>query len=230
MPVMEEALKINQRPIRSFVLRQGRITSAQSRIVREMLPALRIDPQSPWQDPWRGQRPLTLEIGFGNGEHLAALAAHQPEHGYIGAEVHTPGVGSLLLQMQSGGMDHIRIVHDDVVAWLKTLPDALFQRIIIQFPDPWPKVRQQKRRLIQSEFATLLVRLLQPGGELQLATDWADYAAQMLTILNHTPGLHNTDPALGYAPRPDNRILTRFERRGQRLGHAVYDLVYQRLP
>ncbi|AEM48835.1 tRNA (guanine-N(7)-)-methyltransferase [Acidithiobacillus ferrivorans SS3] len=230
MPVMEEALKASHPPIRSFVLRQGRITAAQTRAVAEHLSAWQMDAHAVWQDPWKGQRPLLLEIGFGNGEHLAAIARQRPDWGCIGAEVHTPGVGSLLLQLLETRTDNVRIIHDDVVTWLQTLPEALLQCIIIQFPDPWPKKRQQKRRLIQPDFAALLCRLLVPGGELQMATDWADYAEQMLAVLNATPGLQNTQPGAGYAPRPDNRILTRFERRGQRLGHAVYDLGYQRLP
>ncbi len=228
MPVMEEALNTKQRPIRSFVLRQGRITAAQSRIIRDTLPDLQINTHAPWQDPWEGQRAITLEIGFGNGAHLATLAAAHPEQGYIGAEVHTPGVGALLLQMESAGINNIRIVHDDVVAWMKSLPDALFQRIIIQFPDPWPKTRQQKRRLIQAEFAQLLCRLLKTEGDLQLATDWSDYAEQMRAVLNQTSGLQNIHPENGFTERPSNRILTRFEQRGERLGHAVYDLVYVR--
>ncbi|WP_414040284.1 tRNA (guanosine(46)-N7)-methyltransferase TrmB [Acidithiobacillus sp. M4-SHS-6] len=225
---MEAALNTRHRPIRSFVLRQGRITAAQGRIIESTLPALRIPVEQPWQDPWKGQRAITLEIGFGNGEHLAALAAAHPEQGFIGAEVHTPGVGSLLLQMENAGIRNIRIVHDDVVAWMKTLPDALFQRIIIQFPDPWPKTRQQKRRLIQPEFAGMLCRLLKAGGELQLATDWTDYAKHMLKVLNQTQGLQNTHPENGFSDRPGNRIPTRFERRGEKLGHSVYDMVYRR--
>ena len=228
MPVMEEALNTGQRPIRSFVLRQGRITAAQRRVIQDALPALQIPTGEPWQDPWNGQRNITLEIGFGNGEHLAALAAANPDQSFIGAEVHTPGVGSLLLQMEKAGIDNIRIVHDDVAAWMKTLPDALFARIIIQFPDPWPKTRQQKRRLIQTEFANTLQRLLKTGGELQLATDWADYAEQMLTVLNQTQGLINTDSGNSFSERPANRIPTRFERRGEKLGHSDYDLVYRR--
>ncbi|MHB8226198.1 tRNA (guanosine(46)-N7)-methyltransferase TrmB [Acidithiobacillus sp.] len=230
MPVMEEALKTSHRPIRSFVLRQGRITAAQMRAVAEYLPAWRIDAHAVWRDPWNRQRPLLLEIGFGNGEHLAAIAAQRAGWGCIGAEVHTPGVGSLLLQLREAGTDNVRIVHDDVVTWLRTLPEALLQCIVIQFPDPWPKKRQQKRRLIQPDFAALLCRLLQTGGELQLATDWADYAGQMLAVLNATPGLQNANPDNGYVSRPDSRILTRFERRGQRLGHEVYDLCYRRVP
>ncbi len=228
MPVMEEALNTGQRPIRSFVLRQGRITAAQRRVIQDALPALQIPTKEPWQDPWAGRRAITLEIGFGNGEHLAALAAANPDQGFIGAEVHTPGVGSLLLQMEKAGIDNIRIVHDDVATWMKTLPDALFARIIIQFPDPWPKTRQQKRRLIQAEFADTLQRLLKTDGELQLATDWADYAEQMLTVLNQTRGLINTDSGNSFSERPANRIPTRFERRGEKLGHSVYDLVYRR--
>ncbi|MBU2842771.1 tRNA (guanosine(46)-N7)-methyltransferase TrmB [Acidithiobacillus thiooxidans] len=228
MPVMEEALNTGQRPIRSFVLRQGRITAAQRRVIQDALPALQIPTGEPWQDPWNGQRNITLEIGFGNGEHLAALAAANPDQSFIGAEVHTPGVGSLLLQMEKAGIDNIRIIHDDVAAWMKTLPDALFAHIIIQFPDPWPKTRQQKRRLIQAEFANTLQRLLKTGGELQLATDWADYAEQMLTVLNQTKGLINTDAGNSFSERPANRIPTRFERRGEKLGHSVYDLVYRR--
>ena len=228
MPAMSHSLNSPHRPIRSFVLRQGRLTDAQGDLLQTLLPRYRIDPAAPWTHPWGDGRPLALEIGFGNGEHLAALAASRPGWGFIGAEVHGPGVGALLLRMRDEELHNIRILKDDVAPWLATLPDGCLQAIIIQFPDPWPKKRHHKRRLIQPGFAGALARLLAAGGELQLATDWEAYARHMLSILDAEPNLVNTAGPGHFASRPANRIPTRFERRGERLGQRSFDLVYRR--
>lgn len=228
MRAMTQPLKVERRPIRSFVLRQGRMTEAQERALGSLLPAYALDPGAGWALPWGDDRPLGLEIGFGNGEHLANLAAARPDWGFIGVEVHRPGIGALLLKAQAQGSANLRVLAADASAWLEGLPAGLFHLIVIQFPDPWPKKRHQKRRLIQAPFAARLARLLAGGGELQLATDWEDYAQQMLTVLDGTDGLVNTAGPGCFATRPSNRIPTRFERRGERLGHAVFDLVYRR--
>ncbi len=227
MPGMKESLKPEIRPIRSFVLRQGRLTTAQARILREGAESYLVDAQSPWHSPWPSNTPLLLEIGFGNGEHLAQFAQQHPDWGCVGAEVHAPGVGALLLRAEELELQNLRIVHSDVVPWLRALPAGLFAMIVIQFPDPWPKKRHHKRRLIQSEFVQILQHILRPGGELQLATDWEPYAQQMLQVVEAEPGWHNLAGPGNFSPAPENRIQTRFERRGTALGHTVFDLRFQ---
>ncbi len=231
MPAMEDTLKPSiHRPIRSFVLRQGRLTQAQKRALEVHSPVFELPPSGPWQSPWPEDRPLFLEIGFGNGEHLAAFAAAHPDWGCIGAEVHAPGVGALLLRLQAQALDNVRVVHGDVTPWLQTLPGKLFSLVVIQFPDPWPKKKHRKRRLFQEPFLTQLERVLVPGAELQLATDWEDYAWQMLEVLQKSPHWVNLATPGPFAAKPPNRIPTRFERRGQALGHGVYDLRFAYTP
>ncbi len=227
---MEQPLKSDafHRPVRSFVLRQGRLTTAQERILQEKGPAFLLDPATPEALPWKDGRPLLLEIGFGNGEHLAHFSATHPDWGCIGAEVHRPGVGALLLRAEDAGLQNLQVLNDDVVPWLKAMPGAPFRLVVIQFPDPWPKKRHHKRRLVQPGLARLLVQRLAPGGELQLATDWEDYAWQMLEVLEAATGLRNMAGPGSFSPRPENRIPTRFERRGEALGHRVYDLRFIR--
>ena len=224
MPGMNATLKPEFRPIRSFVLRQGRLTNAQERILRERGSFYILDAQAPWHSPWACSQPLMLEIGFGNGEHLARFAEKHQDWGCIGAEVHSPGVGSLLLRAEAAELQNLRVVHEDVAPWLRSLPDSVFSLVVVQFPDPWPKKRHHKRRIIQPDFLELLHRVMQPGGELQLATDWQPYAEQMLTLLESAPGWENLAGPGNYAEPPENRIQTRFERRGTALGHAVFDL------
>ncbi|MGK9449776.1 tRNA (guanosine(46)-N7)-methyltransferase TrmB [Acidithiobacillus caldus] len=218
------------RPLRSFVLRQGRFTEAQRRALAELLPRWAIAPERAWTCPWGDRRPLALEIGFGNGEHLAHFAARHPDWGCIGAEVHAPGVGALLQRLEAGSIDNVRVLHGDAMAWIETLPPALFALIVIQFPDPWPKKRHHKRRLLQEASAKRLADLLVPGGELQFATDWEPYAQHALTVLDATPSLENLAPGGGFSPPPENRIPTRFERRGEALGHQVFDLRFGKCP
>lgn len=169
----------------------------------------------------------SLEIGFGDGHNLAELARRHPEQDFLGVEVHRPGVGRLLMTLEAEGLRNVRVVAEDAVAVLKErLPDARLDAVLIYFPDPWPKKRHHKRRLLQPEFAALLAQKLKPGGLLHLATDWEDYARHALEVLTASAEFLNI--ANGYAPRPAERPETKFERRGLKLGHKVYDLVFQR--
>ena len=218
------------RPIRSFVLRQGRITHAQERALQDLLPKYSAAP-GPIDLPQLFGRDArrTLEIGFGSGDVLLELARRHPEQDFLGIEVHKPGVGALLLKLEQEQLRNVRLLCEDAVQVLAgRLPDAGLDAILVYFPDPWPKKRHHKRRLLQAEFASLAVRKLKTGGSLQLATDWQDYAEQMLTVLSGTPGLHNLASGNGFAPRPAERPASRFEQRGLKLGHPVFDLVFQR--
>jgi tRNA (guanine-N7-)-methyltransferase len=222
-----------RRPIRSYVLRAGRMTDAQARALEDWWPVYgiasgseRIDLQS----VFGRDAPRTLEIGFGNGDNLVALAAAHPDRDFLGAEVHTPGVGHLLRKAAAAGVRNLRVVRQDAVEVLshRIEPESL-EAILVLFPDPWHKKRHHKRRLINMEFATLAASRLVVGGTLQLATDWTPYAEWMCEVLNATPGLRNQASGGSYVPRNPGRMRTRFEARGERLGHAVHDLCYERL-
>jgi tRNA (guanine-N7-)-methyltransferase len=170
----------------------------------------------------------TLEIGFGNGESLVALAQAHPDEDFLGIEVHRPGVGHLMLRADSLGLGNIRVACRDAVEVLsRQLPDASLDAVLLYFPDPWPKKRHHKRRLVQPEFVELVANRLKSGGRFRLATDWQNYAEQMLAVVGDSTMLENEFDA-GYAPRPDSRPLTRFETRGQRLGHEVWDLCFRK--
>ncbi len=216
--------------IRSYVLRAGRVGSGQARALAEIGPrfVLPYQPDVLDLDAVFGRvAPRVLEIGFGMGEGLAETAAAHPEIDYIGVEVHTPGVGALLKQIGERGLGNVRVIqHDAVEVLTAMLPPATLAGIHIFFPDPWHKKRHHKRRLIQGPLVALLANRLAPGGYIHLATDWRDYAEQMLAVLGAETQLHNT--AVDYAPRPDTRPLTKFEQRGIRLGHGVWDLVFRR--
>jgi tRNA (guanine-N7-)-methyltransferase len=218
------------RHIRSFVLRQGRITQAQQRAYDALLPAFGIPYAQVPVDTARvfgRQAPLIVEIGFGMGEGMARIAADHPECDYLGIEVHNPGVGSLLDRIGRDGLENVRIVQHDAVEVIRDMvaPDSL-AGVHVFFPDPWHKKRHHKRRLLQAPFVSLLASRIAPGGYLHVATDWEDYAVQILSVLETEPLLANTVDR--YAPRPDYRPLTRFEQRGLRLGHEVFDLVFRR--
>ena len=218
------------RPIRSFVLRQGRVSNAQQRAHETLLPKYGI-PYAPGLielDHVFGRRaPKILEIGFGMGETTAAIAALHPENDYLGIEVHTPGVGSLLKTIEEEGLTNVRIVqHDAVEVLCHMIGHGTFDGVHVFFPDPWHKLRHHKRRLIQPAFVRLLASRLAPGAILHCATDWENYAAQMLEVLSAEPALRNT--AAGYAERPSLRPLTKFENRGLGLGHGVWDLLFEK--
>ena len=218
------------RPIRSYVLRQGRLTAAQGRAHADLLPRYGIPYAAQVIDLDRSfgrSAPRILEIGFGMGDTTVQIAAAHPECDYVGIEVHTPGIGSLLKRIAELGLANVRLVHHDAVEVLERMiaPETL-SGVHVFFPDPWPKKRHHKRRLIQPPFVALLASRIQPGGYVHVATDWEDYAQQILEVLSAEPLLTNT--ADGYAPRPDYRPLTRFEQRGLKLGHGVWDVIFRR--
>jgi len=215
--------------IRSYVLRAGRVGPGQARALAEIGPQFLL-PYQPVEldlDKVFGRvAPRILEIGFGMGEGLAEIAAAHPENDYLGVEVHTPGVGALLKQLGERGLTNVRVVqHDAFEVLTRMLAPASLNGIHIFFPDPWHKTRHHKRRLIQPPLVRLLTSRLLSGGYIHLATDWENYAEQMLEVLTAEPLLHNT--VADYAPRPDTRPLTKFEQRGIRLGHGVWDLVFR---
>jgi len=205
------------------------MTVAQSRALDELLPKYSL-PAGPLDlaAVFGRDARRTLEIGFGNGDTLVELARHHPEEDFIGAEVHRPGVGRLLNALEADRLGNVRVACEDAVRLCtERLPDACLDAALIYFPDPWPKKRHHKRRLLQPEFAALLAAKLRPGGRLHFATDWEDYARHALEVLSGCPAFENT--AAGYAPRPAERPATRFEQRGLKLGHAVFDMVFRRV-
>ena len=219
-------------PIRSYVLRQGRVSNAQRRACETLLPRYGIAYREHVVDldaVFGRRAPRILEIGCGMGETTAAIAAANPGSDYIGIEVHTPGVGSLLKQIDALNLANVRVIQHDAVAVLEKMSaPASLAGIHIFFPAPWPKKRQQKRRLIQPPFAALAASRLEPGGYLHAATDWQEYADQMLAVLAAEPSLENT--AAGFAERPAYRPQTKFETRGLKLGHGVWDVVFRKRP
>ena len=220
------------RSIHSFVRREGRITGAQQRALMECWKLFGVDAGPVLMEPeilFGRRAPLILEIGFGNGESLAAMAEAHPEWDYLGIEVHRPGIGHLLLRATELQLTNLRILCADAVEALeRQLPDECLDRMQIFFPDPWPKARHHKRRLIQKQRVALLVRKIKPHGQLHVATDCEDYACAMLDLFNTTPELANAAIGGGFAPRPTWRPLTKFEQRGQRLGHVIRDLLFIR--
>lgn len=218
------------RPIRSFVLREGRVSSAQLRAYETLMPKFGIDYNPAALDLNRTfgrTAPKIVEIGFGMGQATAQIAAAQPEHDFLGIEVHTPGVGSLLKELDARGLSNVRIVQHDAVEVLRDMIGAgSLAGIHIYFPDPWPKKRHHKRRLIQPALVRLLAERLAPHGYLHLATDWEDYAQQMLEVLRSESELQNRHA--DFALRPAWRPITKFEARGSKLGHGVWDLVFER--
>lgn len=223
----------SRRTIRSFVIRGGRQTVAQERAMAELWPryGVEFDQQPIDLDQTFGRRaPRMLEIGFGAGEALLAFAQAHPELDCIGVEVHKPGVGHLLLGAEAAGLKNLRVIcHDAVEVLQQQLAPGSIQLIHIFFPDPWHKKRHHKRRLIQPELVQLLARVLAIGGTLRLATDWEHYAMQMREVIDASPSFANDAPGTGFVARSEERPLTRFERRGHRLGHGVWDLSYTRI-
>jgi tRNA (guanine-N7-)-methyltransferase len=221
------------RRIRSYVRREGRITSAQQTALEQLWPRYGLDPGSEPIDfaaVFGRVAPITLEIGFGNGTALAALAEGAPERDFVGIEVHRPGVGHLLRLLESKGLTNVRLLCQDAVVVLRDcIPAGALAEVLLWFPDPWPKKRHHKRRLVQPEFVRLLHRCLTPGGRLHLATDWADYAQHMLRALDADGGYENAEGVGRFSSHRASRPPTKFEQRGQRLGHEVFDLIYTRI-
>lgn len=216
--------------IRSFVTRAGRLSIAQARALEELGPQFLLPyAKAPldYAQAFGRQAPVILEIGFGMGATTAHIAQAMPDKDFIGVEVHTPGVGSLLKQIGEQGLSNLRLIQHDAVEVLNhMIADQSLAGVHIYFPDPWHKARHNKRRLIQPALVKQLTEKLAPGGYLHLATDWQDYAEQMLEVLSAEPGLQNS--AEGYAPQPAYRPLTKFENRGIKLGHGVWDLVFHK--
>ncbi|MEW6331987.1 MAG: tRNA (guanosine(46)-N7)-methyltransferase TrmB [Pseudomonadota bacterium] len=220
------------RTVRSYVRRESRITPAQVRALGELWPRYGIpEGTAPldWPAEFGRVAPVVLEIGFGNGEALAAAAAAHPEDDYFGIEVHRPGAGSLLRRIETAGLSNLRVMLGDASEILaQRIPDASLSAVRLFFPDPWPKKRHHKRRLVQPEFAALVARKLAPGGYFHLATDWPAYAEHMVAVLSCTAGLVDVGGTEAFQERVAQRLATRFEQRGRRLGHEVRDLLYRR--
>jgi tRNA (guanine-N7-)-methyltransferase len=212
------------RPIRSYVLRQGRTTAAQQRALAELFPKYGLPfTGQPIGDVFGRKAPLVLEIGSGMGETTAAIAQARPEVDFIAVEVHGPGVGSLLNRIETSKLSNLKVIRHDALEVLeKMIPDAALAAIHLFFPDPWPKKRHHKRRLVQPEFAALAARKLAPGATLHAATDWPDYADHMDSVFTAEPALRRAET--GFTARP----ATKFEARGQRLGHSICELYFRR--
>ena len=222
------------RAVRSFVTRAGRVTPAQQRALAELWPKYGLEFTHQPLDLrtlFARAAPCTIEIGFGNGDNLLRLAAAHPQRDFLGIEVHRAGIGRLLLALEAQQLRNVRIVcHDAVDVLAAQVTPLSVQEILILFPDPWPKKRHHKRRLLQAAFVALAASRLAPGGQLRLATDWEPYAQHMLETLNACAALENLAADGGFVPRPGEREPTRFERRGERLGHEVWDLAYRKRP
>lgn len=221
---------INDKRLRSYVLRQGRMTNLQQKGIDEFLPILGCSLEDGLIQPaqlFPQAGPLVLEIGFGMGASLLEQAQALPDHNFIGIEVHEPGVGKLLCEAGTLGLKNLRVFHTDAVKVLEeAIPDHSLDLVQIFFPDPWHKKKHQKRRLVQPPLVQLISQKLKPEGKIHLATDWQDYAEHMLEVLQAEPSLHNTSTINTYVERPASRPLTKFEQRGERLGHGVWDLIF----
>lgn len=230
--VIEEEVP-HLRRIKSYVLREGRLTTGQERALRELWPVWGIEYEESRLDIdktyGREGAPLTVEIGFGMGKSLVEMALKAPERNFLGIEVHTPGIGACLADIRDKGISNLRIVHHDAVEVLNNMiPDGSIDTLQLFFPDPWHKARHHKRRIVKPEFLDLIMPKLRCGGIIHMATDWENYAEQMLEVLSVDERIENLSADNTYVPRPDFRPLTKFELRGQRLGHGVWDLMFRK--
>lgn len=221
------------RRIRSFVKREGRLTLGQERAINELFPRYGLvlqDTLLNLDETFQRVAPRILEIGFGNGKSLSEMAANNPEQDYIGIEVHRPGVGNLLSQIEKLELSNLRVINDDGVDVLnKMIADNSLDAVQLFFADPWHKKRHHKRRIVQKEFVQLLRKKLKVGGIFHMATDWEHYAQHMMHVMNDSEGFENTAGKDQFLPRPEYRPLTKFEQRGQRLGHGVWDLIFKKI-
>ncbi|HHL19096.1 MAG TPA: tRNA (guanosine(46)-N7)-methyltransferase TrmB [Thiothrix sp.] len=220
------------RKIRSFVLRQGRVTKAQKIALETLWPIFGIERANTllnFPQLFGNDAPITLEIGFGNGASLAEMAINAPKRNFVGIEVHPPGVGNLLRLIGDNQLKNIRILNDDAVEIIqqRIAPKSL-DRVQLYFPDPWHKKKHNKRRIVTAEFVNLLASRLQDNGVLHMATDWEHYALQMERVMLAAPTFKSSFES-AFAPRPNYRPLTKFEQRGLKLGHSVWDLVFQKI-
>lgn len=219
-----------RRGIRSFIRRAGRLTRAQRRALQALWPHYGVDvpavraPGAIFSRPG----PLVLEIGFGMGDALVAMAVAHPERNFLGVEVYPPGIGSALMKIQAQSLDNVRLVRADVMDVLTLFQNASLQGVMVFFPDPWPKKRHHKRRLVKGPFVDLVCEKLEAGGKFELATDWEPYAVEMLNLIDSHGCFINLAGKGKFAPRPAQRPATKFQRRGERLGHAIFDLIFER--
>ncbi len=223
--------EFNPKSIRSYVIRAGRMTDSQKKAFERWWPTYGLSLHDGCIDPHQvfgRQAPLILEIGFGMGESLLEMAEAHPAENYIGIEVHPPGVGRLINTAGKRGIDNLRVYMADALDVLADcIPDHSLDRLQLYFPDPWHKKKHNKRRIVQPAFVQQIRKKLKPGGIFHMATDWENYAEHMLEVMDAAEGYSNCNPAGGYSPRPDYRPLTKFEQRGERLGHGVWDLLYR---
>ncbi len=219
--------------IRSFVRRQGRLTAAQQFALEKYLPEFGLQASAGVFDfakEFKREAPTHLEIGFGNGQSVANMAAAHPENNYLGVEVHRPGVGNLLQLIHRQELTNVRVMTDDVFDVLQNnIADNSLAAVYIYFPDPWHKRCHVKRRIINPEFVTMLAAKMESNGLLHMATDWKDYARHMMKVMNAMPQFINKAGVGEYSPRPEWRTLTKFEQRGHRLGHDVWDLMFTKI-
>lgn len=227
-PRLAPAAGASPRAVRSFVLRQGRMSPAQRRACDELLPRYAVTPATPlhWPTVFGRDAPVVLEIGFGMGETTAAIADAQRDVDFVGVEMHLPGVGALLRRIHAMQLSNVRVMRHDAVDVIGMIGDAALAGIHVYFPDPWPKKRHHKRRLLRPPFVHALAQRLAPGGYLHVATDWQPYADEILATLAAEPLLANTVD--GFAARPRWRPLTKFEARGIARGHPVSDVLFNR--
>lgn len=221
------------RRIRSFVRRQGRLTKGQQLALDQYWPEMGVEFQPEPLDLTRlfgRDAPVVLEIGFGMGASLVTMAQNNPQQNFLGIEVHAPGVGACLASAKEANVENLRVMcHDAVEVLEKMIPDNSLRMVQLFFPDPWHKARHNKRRIVQTPFAELVMRKLKLGGVFHMATDWEAYAEHMLEVMNSIDGYKNQSETQDYVPRPETRPLTKFEQRGQRLGHGVWDLMFERI-
>ncbi|OOE90213.1 tRNA (guanosine(46)-N7)-methyltransferase TrmB [Salinivibrio sharmensis] len=220
------------RKVRSFVRREGRLTKGQEQALSESWPTMGIDFEATeldWQQVFGNDNPVVLEIGFGMGASLVEMAKNAPEKNFVGIEVHTPGVGACLMAAREAGVTNLRVMcHDAVEVFEQMLPKESLDTVQLFFPDPWHKKRHHKRRIVQLPFAEMVRDKLKVGGVFHMATDWENYAEHMIEVMEAAPHYQNMAQDGLYVPRPDDRPLTKFEQRGQRLGHGVWDIKYTR--
>jgi tRNA (guanine-N7-)-methyltransferase len=229
---MNPADSSHSQRIRSFVPRQGRRTLGQEFALENYWSEYGLDTHQKYDfvQVFGRDAPIIIEIGFGNGDSLAKMALANPENNYIGIEVHTPGVGHLLMQIKQHDISNLRIYRHDAIDILEQqIPDNSLTGVHLFFPDPWPKKRHHKRRIVRASFVDLLVKKLKPEGYFHAATDWQEYAKHILNVLSIEKALSNASATHDYCERPDYRPLTKFEQRGIRLGHGVWDLIFTKI-
>ncbi|TDX13071.1 MULTISPECIES: tRNA (guanosine(46)-N7)-methyltransferase TrmB [Buttiauxella] len=221
------------RRIRSFVRRQGRLTKGQEFALENYWPVMGVEYQDApvdFTELFGREAPVTLEIGFGMGTSLVAMAKANPQQNFLGIEVHSPGVGACLATAHEEGVENLRVMcHDAVEVLQKMVPDNSLSMVQLFFPDPWHKARHNKRRIVQVPFAEFVKSKLKLGGVFHMATDWEPYAEHMLEVMSSVDGYKNQSETNDYVPRPDSRPVTKFEQRGHRLGHGVWDLMFERV-